>query len=150
MKKRVLAILLIIALLFSYAPETTLNVQAATHKVKLSKKKVTMRVGKTKTIKLKNVKSKVKWKVIKGKKVVSIKKKGKYKNKIKIKAKRIGSAKIRAKYKGKKFIVRVKVKKKTEGTIPEEPATAEPIIPQINGNTYFKLTPDIAGSVTPR
>ena len=29
-------------------------------------------------------------------------------------------------------------------------AQAEPIIPQKNGNVYFKLTPNKAGSVTPR
>ena len=27
---------------------------------------------------------------------------------------------------------------------------ADPIIPQINGNPYFRFTPKIAGSVTPR
>ena len=30
------------------------------------------------------------------------------------------------------------------------PAIHEPVIPQMNGKTYFKLTPNIAGSVTPR
>lgn len=30
------------------------------------------------------------------------------------------------------------------------PATAEPIIPHINGNLYFILTPNNAGSVTPK
>ena len=29
-------------------------------------------------------------------------------------------------------------------------AKAEPVIPQTNGNVYFKLTPNNAGSVTPK
>lgn len=128
--KRIVAILLAITLTAAYMPSTMTFVQAKSHKVKLSKKKVTITVGKKKTIKLKNVKKKVKWKVIKGKKLVSIKKKGKYKNKITIKAKKAGTVKIRAYYKKKKYTVKVKIKKKTVVPTTKKPVvtTKKPVV----------------------
>ena len=110
LQSRILAIVLVIAVAGAYMPISEVPTYAATKKVKLSKKKVRIKVGKKKTIKLKNVKKKVKWKVVKGKKVVSIKKKGKLKNKIVIKAKKAGKAVIKATYKKKKYKVKVTVK----------------------------------------
>ena len=66
-------------------PDSVIPVNAATGKVKLNKKTVTVSVGKKKTIILKKVKHRVVWKIVYGKKNVSIKKKGKYKQKIVIK-----------------------------------------------------------------
>ena len=88
LQSRILAIVLVIAVAGAYMPISEVPTYAATKKVKLSKKEVNLKVGKKKTVKLKNVSKKVKWKVVKGKKVVSIKKKGKLKNKIVIKAKK--------------------------------------------------------------
>ena len=110
LQSRILAIVLVIAVAGAYMPISEVPTYAATKKVKLSKKKVRLKVGKKKTIKLKNVRKKVKWKVVKGKKVVSIKKKGKLKNKIVIKAKKAGKAVIKATYKKKKYKVKVTVK----------------------------------------
>ena len=110
LQSRILAIVLVIAVAGAYMPISEVPTYAATKKVKLSKKKVSLKVGKKKTIKLKNVSKKVKWKVVKGKKVVSIKKKGKLKNKIVIKAKKAGKAVIKATYKKKKYKVKVTVK----------------------------------------
>lgn len=117
LQSRILAIVLVIAVAGAYMPISEVPTYAATKKVKLSKKKVRLKVGKKKTIKLKNVRKKVKWKVVKGKKVVSIKKKGKLKNKIVIKAKKAGKAVIKATYKKKKYKVKVTVKnnKQTSG-----------------------------------
>ncbi len=110
LQSRILAIVLVIAVAGAYMPISEVPTYAATKKVKLSKKKVSLKVGKKKTIKLKNVSKKVKWKVVKGKKVVSIKKKGKLRNKIVIKAKKAGKAVIKATYKKKKYKVKVTVK----------------------------------------
>ena len=110
LQSRILAIVLVIAVAGAYMPISEVPTYAATKKVKLSKKKVSLKVGKKKTIKLKNVSKKVKWKVVKGKKVVSIKKKGKLKNKIVIKAKKAGKAVIKATYNKKKYKVKVTVK----------------------------------------
>ena len=52
----------------------------------------------------KKAKYKVVWKIISGKKNISIKKKGKYKQKIQIKGKKIGKAKIKAVYGKKKYM----------------------------------------------
>lgn len=53
-------------------------------------------IGNKKTVKLKKAKKKVKWKIVAGKKNISIKKKGKLKNKLIVKGKKVGKAKIKA------------------------------------------------------
>ena len=68
------AFLLVFVLSFSVIPQ---NVLAAKKKVKLSKKSVTVAVGKTVKVKLKNNKKKVKWTVTSGKKNVKLSKKKK-------------------------------------------------------------------------
>ena len=96
----------------------------AKSKTQLSKTSVTIYVGKTKTIKLKNVNKKVKW-TVKNKKIVKISKKsGKYKNKITIKGKKAGKTTITAKIGKKKYQYSVVVKKEqieetTAKVIPE-------------------------------
>lgn len=80
------------------------GVQAA-GKIKLNKKKVTIKVGQKVKLKLKNTKKKVKWKSSK-KKVASVTKKGV------VKGKKAGTAKITARCGGKSYTCRVTVKKK--------------------------------------
>ena len=75
--------------------------------VKLNKKKIILKIKKQATLSLKNATSKVKWKNT-NKKVISFKKKGK--NKIKLKALRAGKATITAIYKGKKYKCKVTIK----------------------------------------
>ena len=72
--RRKLAVLLVFVLAFTMMPQ---NVLAAKKKVKLSKKSVTITVGKTVKVKLKNNKKKVKWTVTSGKKNVKLSKKKK-------------------------------------------------------------------------
>ena len=93
--KRVIAVLLTITLVMCLLPANNI-VQAKSHKVKLSKKNITVMIGKKKTVKLKKAKKKVKWKIVAGKKNISIKKKGKLKNKLIVKGKKVGKAKIKA------------------------------------------------------
>ena len=69
---------------------------SAASKVKLSKTKVTLRVGEKTTLKVKNTKKKVKWSSSK-KKVVTVTQKGV------VKAKKAGTAKIYARVAGKKL-----------------------------------------------
>ena len=76
------------------------KVQAKSKKIALSNKKITIVVGKSKTLRLKNAKKAVKWKTS-SKKKVTVKKTGK--NKCKITAKKTGKATITAVYKGKKY-----------------------------------------------
>lgn len=65
------AFLLVFVLSFSVIPQ---NVLAAKKKAKLSKKSVTVTVGKTVKVKLKNNKKKEKWTVTSGKKNVKLSK----------------------------------------------------------------------------
>ncbi|MCR5692330.1 MAG: family 43 glycosylhydrolase, partial [Eubacterium sp.] len=93
---------------------------AAAKKVKLNKKKLTLRVGKKYKLKLKNNKKKVKWSSSK-KKVATVTKKGL------VKAKKKGTCKITAKVGKKKYVCKVTVKKKkTTKTTTTTTATATP------------------------
>ena len=76
------AFLLVFVLSFSVIPQ---NVLAAKKKVKLSKKSVTVTVGKTVKVKLKNNKKKVKWTVTSGKKNVKLSKKKKQVSRLRVK-----------------------------------------------------------------
>lgn len=94
-RKKQVALLLAIAMLAGVLPA---DVSKAAKKVKLSSKKVTVQVGKTKTLKLKNNKKKAKWTVISGKK--NIKLKSKKNTSVKIVGKKKGTAKVQAKVGG--------------------------------------------------
>ena len=100
--KKVLAI--VIALVLSISMMQTTNVSAATN-AKLNKKKATIYVGKTVTLKLKNNKKKVKWSSS-NKRVATVSSKGK------VKGKKAGKATITAKVGKKKYKCKITVKKK--------------------------------------
>ncbi|MFQ9514516.1 MAG: BspA family leucine-rich repeat surface protein [Eubacterium sp.] len=110
LKKLLTAALCISLVLATSMLSSNTKVDASAKKVKLSKKTVTINGGKSKSVKLKNVNKKVTWKVTKGKKNVTIKKSGKYKNKIKITGKKKGTATIKATYKKKTYKIKVTVK----------------------------------------
>ena len=74
--KKATASVITAALLLGGMAVPSQNAQAAAKKVSISKK-VTVEIGKTAKIKLKNNKKKVKWKVIKGKKLIKLTKKKK-------------------------------------------------------------------------
>lgn len=86
------------------------TVEAAAKKPKLSKSKVTVNAGFTATATLKNVKKgkKVKW-TSSNKKVATVKGN---KAKVTITGKKAGKATVTAKYNGKKYKIKVTVKKK--------------------------------------
>lgn len=101
--KKVLTIMLVFVLVLTLSP---IRVNATKKKkVKLNKSKLSMYIGKSYKLKLKNNKKKVKWSSSK-KKVASVSSKGK------VKAKKQGSCKIIAKVGKKKFVCKVTVKKK--------------------------------------
>lgn len=98
--KKYLVLVLIFAMGISILP---MNVNAA-KKAKLSKTKVTMQVGKTVQLKVKNNKKRVKWSSS-NKKVATVSKKGK------VKAVSSGNARIIAKISKKKLVCKVNVKR---------------------------------------
>lgn len=103
MKKFCRMFIVLVALVISMSCMSAMNVSAA-QKVKLNKKKVTIYVGKTTTLKLKNNKKKIKWSTS-NKKVATVSKKGK------VKGKKAGKATITAKVGEKKYKCKVTVKK---------------------------------------
>lgn len=109
----------------------TIQADAAKKKVKLSDSKISMYIGDSYTLKLKNAKGKVKWSSSK-KSIATVSSKGK------VKAKKKGTCKITAKVGKKKYTCKVTVRKEkvkvikvvvTPTPIPTAPPTATPIIP---------------------
>lgn len=81
----------------------------AVGKASLSQSKVTVGVGKAKTINVKNAKKKISWKVLSGKKNISV---ARNENSIKITGKKEGKAKLQAKMGGKKLTCIITVTEK--------------------------------------
>ena len=146
--KRLLIITLLITLLMSVpscgekqaSAGTDAGAASQKQTVKLTKTKLSMTAGTSRTIKLKGAKaSKVKWSS--SKKSVATVSKGK------IKARKAGKATITAKYKNRKYRCRVTVKNKKEEPViePEQPAE-DPVQPE--GNTEQPEQP-AAGTDTP-
>ncbi len=109
MKRRIVAFLMSMMLGITCVQPGTLlkpvQVQASKKKVKLNRKKVTLKIGEKIKLKLKNAKAKkVKWKSS-NKKIATVKKGV-------VKAKRPGKVKITAKYKKKKYKATVNIKVK--------------------------------------
>ena len=100
------ALLLVFVMAVSVIPQSAF---AAKKKVKLSKKAVTVAVGESVKIQLKNNKKKVKWSITSGKKNVTLSKKKK--TGVIIKGKKAGKAKVQAKIGKKKYVCKVTVKK---------------------------------------
>ena len=103
---KISTIAMVFCLLVTAAPAMNADAKA---KPKLNKKKITVKVGKTKKLKIKNLKGKkVKWKTS-NKKVVKIKKTDKS-TVVKLKGKKAGISTITAKIGNKKFTCKVTVK----------------------------------------
>lgn len=88
---------------------------------KLSAKKISIKVGQKKTIKVKNTSKKAKWSVKAGKKVVTLSKKKK--NSVVVKGKKAGKATVLAKIGKKKLTCKVTVTKKTDVKTTPTPPT---------------------------
>lgn len=104
--KKGFALFLVFVMAVSVIPQGAF---AAKKKVKLSKKAVTVTVGGSVRIQLKNNKKKVKWVVASGKNIITLSKKKK--TGVTIKGKKAGKARVHAKIGKKKYICKVTVKK---------------------------------------
>lgn len=137
---------------------TAVNVDAA-KKIKLSKKSVTLAMGMSSTIKIKNVKAKkIKKLTVKSsnKKIAAVKRNGNKKTSFKVTGKAKGSTKIQVKLylrgqkKSKKLTLKVKVKQKRNvpNVQPKVEATAS-MIPNVDAtaSTQPNITP--GAQVTP-
>lgn len=139
--KKTLAVALTFAMTVVMVPQSAL---AAKKPVKLNKKSVSVAVGKTVKVKLKNNKKKVKWTVVSGKKNVALSKKGK--TSVTIKGKRVGKAKVQAKIGKKKYVCTVTVTDKNKTQITATKKTAAP--GNTTGTTAGKNTGSTAAKPT--
>ena len=97
------------------------HIQAA-KAVKLSSKKITLTVGTSKIITLKNNKKKTRWKIVSGKNCIRLK--NKKKSSVRIATVKFGKAKVQAKAGKKKYTCIVIVKDETASYVTETPNTA--------------------------
>lgn len=139
--KKTLAVALTFAVTVVMVPQSAL---AAKKQVKLNKKSVSVAVGKTVKVKLKNNKKKVKWTVVSGKKNVALSKKGK--TGVTIKGKRVGKAKVQAKIGKKKYVCTVTVTNKNKAQTTVAKKTAAP--GNTTGTTAGKNTGSTAAKPT--
>ena len=101
---------------------------------KLSSKKISIKVGQKKTIKVKNTKKKVKWSIESGKKNITLSKKKK--TSVAVTGKKSGSAVVLAKIGSKKLTCKVTVTKKVSVTsAPKATATATAPVKTDDKNT---------------
>lgn len=126
MEKKRISILLLAGLLLMAVLGNAVSTQAAA-KVKLNRKKATITVGKSVTLKVKNAKKKVKWSTS-NKKVAVVNKKGK------VTGKKAGKATITAKVGRQKYKCKVIVEKKQNG------GTTEKTTEKSSGATTEKTT----------
>mgnify|MGYP004620122471 FL=1 len=134
-KKRILTICLIFCLLFQMALGST--VSAASKKPSLSRKSITLEVGKTATLRLKNAGEKsIKWSTSSGAKA-SIKKLSR--DNILITAKKAGMVKIKAKVGKKTYTCTVKVKARKE-----KPTLSSKTVNMAVGDTFVLSLKDNA------
>lgn len=145
-RKRVISCLLTVFLLLSTVFSQVSLSSAAVKKPKLSTKKVTVAVGKSKKVKVKNVpkKAKITWKSKKPK-IAKVTKNGKITGKKKGKTKII--CKITFKSKGKKkttrLVVSVNVTSKSSTAVSQKPSTAPNVTagPGVEGTPKPSATP---------
>ena len=108
--KRILVVALSMAMALQAPALSMGQVEAASKKVALSSKNITLEAGQRKILKIKNAKKKVKWTIASGKgKIALVKKK---KSSVVIVAKKKGTAKVKAAVGKNKYICKVTIKAK--------------------------------------
>ncbi len=124
---------------------------SAAKKMKLSSKKITLKVGQKKKLEVKNTAKKVKWSIKSGKKYISLS--GKKKTSVVVKAKKQGKAVVLAKVGKKKLTCQVTIKK-ADAKKPNVPtttptATVTPAVPTSTPAVTITPSPSQTPSETP-
>lgn len=148
MKKMVKGLSLV--LVCSLVAGITVPVTAA-KKMKLSSKKITLKVGQKKKLEVKNTAKKVKWSIKSGKKYISLT--GKKKTSVVVKAKKQGKAVVLAKIGNKKLTCQVTIKK-ADTKKPNVPtttpaATVTPAVPTSTPASTLTPAPSVSPTETP-
>lgn len=135
-KKQLIACGLSIALIIGMIP--TVEVLAA-KKVSLSTKKLTVAKGKGKILKVRNTKKTVKWKVLSGKKYITLKKKSKVA--VTIWGRKKGTAKVQATIGKTKLTCKVNVKDATNQNTTNSVKSTQPPVTSVPNNLPLTTTP---------
>lgn len=122
-KKQLIACVLSLALLLGMIPA---NETLAAKKVSLSAKNLTVTKGKSKTLKVKNARKKVKWRILYGKRRIALRKKSNVA--VTIKGKKKGTAKVQAAIGKTKLVCKVTVaNKKMPTSKPKKTSKPAPV-----------------------
>ena len=136
MKKRMLSYVLCAALVVSMIPS---DVRAAGKKLKLSSSPLTLKAGQSKALTVKNVnksikKKNIKWRVVSGKRYISVKRKGKAS--WLVRGTKKGTAKLQITVQKKKLVCKVIVKKnKAENNGNKNTTPAPTKVPAVSADT---------------
>lgn len=137
--KRILAFIFSLALVLSIlGGKSDFSFVQAAKKVVISKKTVTLQVGKSLKLKVKGAKKKVKWSSNK-KKVASVNAKGK------VTAKTPGTAKIISKTSGRKFVCKVTVKPAKD----VQPSIVASATPTVTMTPTVTASPKVTATISP-
>lgn len=120
-KRKLMASILVLALLFGMISVTEVS---AAKRIKLSSKKIILQIGEKKILKVKHTKKKVSWKVLSGKKYITLKKKGK--RAVTITGRKKGTARVQAVVGKTKLLCKVTVKNAGNNKAVEPFATKSP------------------------
>lgn len=137
--KTILSMVLVFTMVFSVFVPVVVPARAAAKTPKLSSKNITVSVGKTKTLKVKNASGKVKWSVKSGKNVVALTKKNKAS--VCIKGKKAGEAVVVAKAGKKNLKCKVTVTADEGGKESTSPSVA-PASPEPTQTPASQPTPE--------
>ncbi len=140
--KQQLATILTLAMTIGLC-QTPDAVSAAT--IKLNKKKLSIAVGKTATLKLKGTKKRAKWTVKSGKKYIKLK--AKKKASVKVYGVRKGTAKVQCKVGKKKLLCKVTVKAGKKVTVTEMPSKSG--MPEATATPAISAMPVVTPTVVP-
>ena len=119
--------LVVILLVFSLILPLYNSGEISAKVICLDKKSITIKAGKSVTIKVKNTKKKAKWSIKSGKKYIRLK--AKKRASVKVVGVKKGTAKVQCKVGKKKLICKVKVTKKVKKkpTVSQPPVTVSPV-----------------------
>lgn len=139
-KKKTFSFLLIFTLVLALSGNATYV--DASKKISLSRKSVTLKVGKKYKLRVKNTKKKIKWKS-KNKRIATVSSKGV------VKARKVGKTKVYARVSGKKFYCKIVVKrvKKVSGTTQKTPLPTS--TPTVAPTVAPTAVPTVTSTVTP-
>lgn len=142
-----IAVLLALALIVNGMAFIHPTSAGAAKKVSLSTKKLTVKVGQFKKLKLRNNKKKVKWTVTSGKKNITLK--SRKKTGVTVTGKKKGATKVQAKIGKKKYTCKVTIQAKATAKPTKTPGQDEALTLRYDGKNLEDIAKQIKNSDVP-